>query len=65
MSHPEFSKASQYITADFARGTLFDMVNIFSPKGRESGMAHYLHDCMKRASKADIERLAVHVRFRG
>lgn len=49
MSHPEFSKASQYITADLIRDTLVDLVNIPSPTGREIGMAHYLRDRMVRA----------------
>jgi acetylornithine deacetylase/succinyl-diaminopimelate desuccinylase-like protein len=73
MSHPEFSKASQYITADLIRDTLVDMVNISSPTGRESGMAHYLHDRMKRAGldtdlqfvDADRPNAVGHLRGRG
>lgn len=49
MSHPEFPKASQFITADAIRDTLVDLVNIPSPTGREAGVAHYLCDRMKRA----------------
>ena len=73
MSHPDFSKASQYITADLIRDTLVDMVNISSPTGRESGMAHYLHDRMKRAGldtdlqfvDADRPNAVGHLRGRG
>ena len=49
MSHSEFSKASQYITAEIVRDALVDMVDISSPTGREGGMANYLHDRMKQA----------------
>lgn len=48
MGHPEFSKASKYITAELIRDVLADMVNIASPTGREIGMAQYLHDRMRR-----------------
>lgn len=49
MSHPDFSKASQYISADLVRDALIDMVDISSPTGRESGMANYLRDRMAHA----------------
>src|SRR5665213_319474 len=49
MGHPDFSKASQYVTADLIRDTLADLVNISSPTGREAGVAHYLQDRMNRA----------------
>ena len=49
MSHPDFSKAAQYVTADSVRDALVDMVDISSPTGRESAMAHYLRDRMRRA----------------
>ena len=49
MSHPEFSKAVQYITSDRIRDTLSEMVDIPSATGSELGMARYLDDRMRRA----------------
>ena len=49
MSHPDFSKASQYVTADRVRDALVEMVDIASPTGREAAMGHYLRDRMRRA----------------
>lgn len=49
MSHPEFSKAVEYITSDRIRNTLSEMVDIPSATGSELGMARYLDDRMRRA----------------
>ena len=49
MGHPEFSKASQYITPERVRDALVDMVDIASPTGREIAMAKYLCDRMRKA----------------
>ena len=47
MQHPAFAKAAAYITADRVRDVLIDLVNIPSPTGMESGVAHYLVDRMR------------------
>jgi len=73
MNHPDFLKASQYITPALARDALVDMVDISSPTGRESAMAHYLRDRMKRAGldtelqlvEADRPNAVGHLRGRG
>lgn len=49
MQHPAFAKASAYITAEHVRDVLIDLVNIQSPTGKESGVAHYLLDRMRNA----------------
>ena len=49
MSHPEFSKAAEYITSERIRDTLSEMVDIPSATGFELGMARYLDDRMRRA----------------
>lgn len=49
MTHPDFAKAAQHITADAIRMTLADMVDIASPTGRELNMAQHLCDRMKKA----------------
>jgi len=56
MNHPDFSKAAQHVTADTIRDTLAAMVDIASPTGRETGMAHYLRDRMRIAGlDADLQ----------
>jgi len=73
MSHREFSKASQYVTPELVRDALVDMVDISSPTGRESAMAHYLRDRMKRVGldtelqlvDADRPNAVGHLRGRG
>jgi acetylornithine deacetylase len=47
LQHPAFAKAAAYITADHVRDVLIDLVNIPSPTGMESGVAHYLVDRMR------------------
>ena len=49
MSHPEFSKAAEYITSERIRDTLSEMVDIPSATGFQLGMARYLDDRMRRA----------------
>jgi acetylornithine deacetylase len=73
MSHPDFAKAAQLITADLVRDALVDMVDISSPTGRESAMAHYLCDRMRRIGldtdlqlvDADRPNAVGHLRGRG
>jgi acetylornithine deacetylase/succinyl-diaminopimelate desuccinylase-like protein len=48
MSHPEFARAASLITADDVREILMDIVNIASPTGHESGVAHYLVERMRK-----------------
>lgn len=47
MQHPEFTRAVSHITVDRVRNVLMDLVNISSPTGKESGVAHYLIDRMR------------------
>lgn len=54
MSHPDFAKAAQHVSADAVRDALFDMVNIPSATGNEIGMARYLVERM-RASGLDTD----------
>ena len=49
MSHPDFARAVSYITADNVRDLLVTLVDIASPTGKESGVAHYLVERMRRA----------------
>jgi acetylornithine deacetylase len=49
MPHPDFSKASAYITADGVRDCLADLVNISSPTGSEIGVAQYLVERMRKS----------------
>lgn len=73
MGHPDFAKAAQFVTADLVRDALIDMVDISSPTGRESAMAHYLRDRMRRAGlDTDLQLVDVdrpnalgHLRGRG
>ncbi len=73
MSHSDFLKARQYVTPECVRNALVDMVDIASPTGRESAMAHYLHDRMRRAGletelqfvDADRPNVVGHLRGRG
>jgi acetylornithine deacetylase len=48
MPHPDFARAASHITADGVRELLTELVDIPSPTGRESGVAHYLADRMRR-----------------
>lgn len=54
MSHPDFARAAQHVSADAVRDALFDMVNIPSATGNEIGMARYLVERM-RASGLDTD----------
>lgn len=49
MSHPEFAKAAQHVTAEAIHDALMDMVNIPSATGNEIGMARYLVERMARS----------------
>jgi acetylornithine deacetylase/succinyl-diaminopimelate desuccinylase-like protein len=49
MPHPDFAKAVAHITEDNVREVLMDLVDIASPTGRESGVAHYLVERMRRS----------------
>ena len=49
MQHPAFAKAAAHITADQVRDVLIDLIDIPSPTGKESGVAHYLVDRMRNA----------------
>jgi acetylornithine deacetylase/succinyl-diaminopimelate desuccinylase-like protein len=49
MPHPDFAKAVAHITEDHVREVLMDLVDIASPTGRESGVAHYLAERMHKA----------------
>jgi acetylornithine deacetylase len=49
MTCPELAKAaSKYISTERVRAALIDLVNIASPTGKESGVAHYLVERMRR-----------------
>ncbi len=49
MPHPDFAKASAYVTAENVRDCLADLVNISSPTGSEIGVAQYLAGRMRRS----------------
>jgi acetylornithine deacetylase len=49
MTHPDFAKAASHITVDNVRDLLIELVDIASPTGKESGVAHYLVARMRRA----------------
>jgi acetylornithine deacetylase/succinyl-diaminopimelate desuccinylase-like protein len=49
MTHPDFAKAASHITVDNVRDLLMALVDIASPTGKESGVAHYLVERMRRA----------------
>jgi acetylornithine deacetylase len=73
MSHSDFLQACQYVTSEGVRDALVEMVDIASPTGRESAMAHYLRDRMQRAGletelqlvDADRPNVVGHLRGRG
>jgi acetylornithine deacetylase/succinyl-diaminopimelate desuccinylase-like protein len=46
---PDFRKAVSHITAGNVRGLLMDLVNIPSPTGQESRVAHYLVERMRKS----------------
>ena len=52
MPHPDFARAAAHITADTIRSCLIDLVDISSPTGKESGVAHYLVERMARSGMA-------------
>src|SRR5262249_16936629 len=49
MVHPDFVAAAAHITAERVRDLLVELVDIASPTGQESAVAHYLADRMRRA----------------
>jgi acetylornithine deacetylase len=49
MPHPDFAKAASHITVDKVRDLLMELVDIASPTGKESDVAHHLVDRMRRA----------------
>jgi acetylornithine deacetylase/succinyl-diaminopimelate desuccinylase-like protein len=49
MSRPDFAKAASYLTSEAIREVLMELVDIASPTGRESGVAHYLVARMHKA----------------
>jgi acetylornithine deacetylase/succinyl-diaminopimelate desuccinylase-like protein len=49
MPHPDFAKASTYVTAEALRDCLADLVNIASPTGSEIGVAQYLAARMRKS----------------
>jgi acetylornithine deacetylase len=49
MPHPAFARAVAHINADNVRDLLVTLVDIASPTGKESGVAHYLVERMRRA----------------
>jgi acetylornithine deacetylase/succinyl-diaminopimelate desuccinylase-like protein len=49
MPHHDFPKAAHYVTADYVREVLSDLVEIASPTGRESGVADYLVTRLRRS----------------
>jgi acetylornithine deacetylase/succinyl-diaminopimelate desuccinylase-like protein len=49
MTHPDLAKAASHITVDNVRDLLTALVDIASPTGKESGVAHYLVERMRRA----------------
>ena len=49
MPHPDFAKAVAHLTEDHVREVLMDLVDIASPTGHESGVAHYLAERMRRS----------------
>jgi acetylornithine deacetylase len=49
MNQSDFETAAKYITADALAAALTDMINIASPTGRESGVASYLVERMRRS----------------
>ena len=73
MSHPEFTKANRHISAEIIRDAIVEMVDIASPTGRESAMAHYLRDRLKSAGlDTDLQfvetgrpNVVAHLRGRG
>src|SRR5262245_3641652 len=52
MTHPDFTRAAAYITADNVRDLLMELVNISSPTGNEIGVAQYLAERMRRSGLA-------------
>jgi acetylornithine deacetylase/succinyl-diaminopimelate desuccinylase-like protein len=56
MSHPDFAKATEHVTAEAVRDALIDMVDIPSATGNEIGMARYLVERMRRSGlDADLQ----------
>src|SRR5262245_17218004 len=49
MTHPDFARAVEHVTADAVRDTLIDLVDIPSATGNELAMARYLVERMRRA----------------
>jgi acetylornithine deacetylase/succinyl-diaminopimelate desuccinylase-like protein len=49
MLHADFARAAAHITADNVRALLMDLVDIASPTGKESGVAQYLVERMRKA----------------
>ncbi len=52
MTHPAFESAAAHISPDLIRDTLVDLINIASPTGKESAVAHYLVERMRTAGLA-------------
>jgi hypothetical protein len=52
MSHPDFDKAVQHVTAEAVRSALIDLVNIPSATGHEIEVARYL---VKRMSRFGLD----------
>src|SRR5688572_14344829 len=49
MTPPDFARAVAHITGENVRDLLMDLVNISSPTGKESGVAHYLVERMRKS----------------
>jgi acetylornithine deacetylase/succinyl-diaminopimelate desuccinylase-like protein len=49
MTHPDFDRAAAHITGENVRDLLMELVNIPSPTGKESRVAHYLVERMGRS----------------
>ena len=49
MTHPDYARAAEYITAEQVRTLLMDLVDISSPTGKEIGVAQYLVARMRKS----------------